>query len=190
MKIQSISSYSSNFYAGKNKQNEPVEKETQEQLSFKSGNCIKNLKLSNVESKAPKMLDKIFTTKNKENVVKTLPIVSAPILLYDLRNTHTKKLLDELRESGVEIPTRISVSPVTDSGLSEASKHDVRDNILEAYKNNEIDEDTKNELLHRVTFTGDSEDSGLNFEPSDVPDTGDAGGIFDAIGDFFNSLFG
>lgn len=161
-------------------------------LTFTGVNCLKNLTNVKPQNKLLGLFNKLFSSKTSK-LAAGLPIVSAPVLLYDLRNTHLKKLLDEMKNAGVEIPRYFSASPVSDSGLDEASKQAFRNKVNEAARTHKIDEETKNDLLHRITFTGAPEENGVEFVDGDldvdldVSESSD--GIFDAIGDFISDLF-
>jgi hypothetical protein len=112
---------------------------------------------SSLRTSAKKMLKRV-PTQNVNPVSKTMPLVAMPLVLYDIYNANTKKLFDALDRNDIKVPKNISVSPISNSGLDEASKSKVRREIQNAFRDKKIDERTKNDLMAKVNFTGKTDE--------------------------------
>ena len=120
-------------------------------------------------------LDKIsirnVMIKNKKSSNKTIPFLITPIVMFDIYNTNTRNLLDKLQDYNIKIPKNLSVNPISNSGLDEASKGKLRREIENAYKNNIIDNKTRNKLIYDVNFTGNTNSDAVTVEELKYYDT-------------------
>ena len=115
-------------------------------------------------------ISSIGTTFRPNNIKKTLPILTTPLLAYyigESQDNNANEILNFFKRKNLKIPDYLKPHADTQSGFNSQSKTKLKKALDEAYKKNIITEKEHDKYVNKLTFTGSAENDiyqGQNIE--------------------------